>query len=1102
MTAAAAAIAAGASTIYPGTMLRMQNEADGCDAATREMKSDAIEAFNKAKKRLGTKTLGHSPVLNEAGIYGYVGGGNYGKEMGMYKVMQDGGYEYMWTEALQDESFVMLNGWLRDGVLCGFTQFGIGSWVVGYAYEELDLSTGEAISAPRLISLEDNYMPYYQIATYNPNDDRIYGYGYVESHGDKSVFKSSPGSKPEEATVVREGTTPEQACLALCYNDDNGTLAGINLNHEFVYIDLEGNQTSVMDLGIEGLQNIVSAMVWSAEDGYYIFNAILEGKQSELYAINPEEGSVTLLSPVNDSLTYAYMVSPYDTPRPDAPAVPEIISVGFTGSENNGNISFRLPLTYGSGESLGDSGLIYTVWADGIIREQSESSPGETVSIAFNDLADGEHVFRVAAMYDGKSSPKATVRKFIGNDTPKAPANVIMTLGKVSWEAVTEGVHNGWLDLTAMEYEVYLNDEMLGSTSDTEMEIELPSGDLAPYTCVVYAICSDKESEASASNTIVFGDPLQLDVYIEPTLEQAQLVTVIDANNDESTWHPRNYQGGVVFSYYPDPVNSGDDWLFLPGIEFEDTDEFYSLSFESSRFNSKTGEFFEIWLSSTPDLEGERKCVLGKTRSASSEFEQTLTGFTVPSPGVWYLAIRAISDPDQQYLNIRNIRISKSGVTAEGPEKVTDLDFTDMSEPDRFISEISFTMPETLINGTAIADESEISAVVNGSSETTVTGRPGSRQKATVEVTEGFSNVYVRTILADGKKGAETYIKVYAGPDKPGPVRNLKSVTAEDNKNVTLTWDAPETGANGGSIIPEDVSYNLMVFNGKIWMYPPAEINGTSCTYTPGDDIALTNCFISVAASNDKGMNDSDQPVTYAQLGTPYELPLAEIFPDATVSITPLEGFNFGEYAGTAWGMGLPTAFEQSADLEGRSVMVGTASADGQKGKLIFPKFSTLSSDGTVSIELLVWNGSNAAEMTFKATASGMDKTVEIGKIGPGDGWNSVRFDIPAEMSGHQWVEIYMETAYPSSRSIAMIGEYMISNATAVETLDDDNTRIYSLPGKITIVSHEGAEALVHSLDGTLRAMTRIVNGNASVPLDHGIYIVRVDGKVYKTIVR
>ncbi len=1081
----------------------MQNEAGSQDTTSREMKSDAIEAFHKTRRILGLTTPAHSSALNEDGIFGYVGGGNYSRKMGMYKVLQDGGYEYMWTEALQDESFVMLNGWLRDGILCGFTQFGIGSWVLGYAYEELDLSTGEAVSTPRLIDLEDNYMPYYQIATYNPNNDRVYGYGYMESHGDKSVFKSSPGSRPEETEVVKDDTAPEEVCLALCYNDDKGTLAGINLNHEFVYIDLEGNQTSVMELGIEGLQNIVSAMVWSAQDGYYVFNAILEGKKSELYAIDPEEESVTLLSPVSDSLTYAYMVSPYDTPRPDAPSVPEITSVDFPEAESSGSISFILPTTFGSGKPLESTMLGYTVWVDGNVLQQAESTPGETITVMISDQSDGEHVFRVGASSDGKASPKATVRKYIGNDTPKAPANVTMTLDKVSWEAVTEGTHNGWLDLSTMEYEVYLNDEMLGSTSDTYMDVELPEGELTPYSCRVYAICSGKESEASESNTIIYGDPLQLDVEIIPTEEQAQLVTVLDANHDESTWHTRNYQGSLIFSYYPDPVNYGDDWLFLPGIEFDSPEDYYSFTLESSYFTAQD-EYFEIWISSTPDLSGERNCILGKTRPESDQFEITMTGFTVPKAGVWYLAIRAVSDPAQSYLNIRNINIRKTDTTADGPQCVTDLAFKDATEDGIFKSEITFRIPENLIDGSAIEAESEITAIVKGTSETEVTGKPGSVQTAIVDVTEGFSKVFVQTVTANGILGAETFIKVYSGPDIPGRVNNLNAVTDDDNMSVTLTWDAPNEGLNGGSINADEISYQLMVFNGKIWTFPSsAQIDNMTCVYTPAENPEiLKNYFLGIAAENDMGDNYNDQPTAVAQLGIPHELPIAETFPEAAISVTPLEGFPFNECAGTQWGLADPSLINETYGLDGHVAMTGTASAAGQTGRLIFPKFSTLSSESGIAIELLTWNGDNAAEMTLYAIASGLDKAVEIGKVNKGKGWETTTILLPDNMLGRQWVEIWMDASYASSDDVAMIAEYMISYTTSVSDISLDKTRVYGSDGHITISAPEGRTVEVWTFDGMRTASLITTDSPETIGMARGIYVVRVDGQSFKTIVR
>lgn len=1059
---------------------------------------------NRSAQSMTTNEANDS--LNEPGIYGYVGGGNFGKKMGLYKVFEDGGNEFMWSEALQDKSFTMLNGWIRDNALCGFAQFGVGSMVFGYAYEELDLLTGEEKSAPYLIELNDSYLPYYQIVTYNPNNDKLYGYGFVESYGDKSVFKSSPASQPANVSVVNEDIAPEEVCLALCYNDDKNVMAGINLNHEFVYVGEDGSQTVIMDLGIPDLQNVVSALVWSPADGYYIFNAIISGKVSELYAINPEEESVTLLSPVSDGLTYMFMVATGHGSPEAAPEVPEIISLDFGKGETDGSVIVRMPKINCGGETLGTAELVYTVWLDGEVYSEGNANAGENVEVQFNNISQGEHVFRVTASVDSLISPKATVRAYIGYDIPEAPTNVLLSLNNLSWDAVTSGVHGGYVDLDNMEYEVYLNDEWIETTSDTYVEISLPEGELTAYSCRVYALCNGKESASGESNAIVYGSPLSLPVNIDPTQEQADLTTVLDANSDDSTWHPRNYKGGVVFSYYNDEINSGDDWLFLPGIEFNDPDAYYSISVETC-CNSlmSSGEYYEVWLTSTPDLTGEKICVLNKTQASVNGFEEKYIGFTIPNPGVWHVAFRAVSNPAQQYLNIRNIQIDNTGATIEGPLAVTDVAFVDKSNDSSYLSEISFKLPEARINGEIISADTEVRAAVTGVSQVLVKGKPGSEQIALVEVGEGFSKVEIQTFIDDDLAGAKCYTQVYAGPDAPGYISDLKATVADDNMSADLSWKAPETGRNGGSVNSEEISYRVILYNGKIWTYPAPEITETTYTYSvTEDDTKLRNYILSVASINDKGMTDEDQPITIVQLGMPYSLPMIEDFPEGEASITPFEGITIGDYSGTYWAFGIPSEINEKYAFDNRAVMIGGADKENAKGLLMLPKFSSEDIDKPIELTMVVWTGDNAADIKVMGIAAGDSDAIEVGSVEKGTGWKEIKFVLPLEMSGKSWVSLWIETEFDSPDDYVMLAEYAVtvSPVTGVNESVNNFYSVYGGKGFLRVKGTEGADIVITTLDGKLYDRSVMTAESYVVSAPSGLYFVSVDGRVSKVMVK
>ena len=91
---------------------------------------------------------------------------------------------------------------------------------------------------------------------------------------------------------------------------------------------------------------------------------------------------------------------------------------------------------------------------DGVEAATGKASASELVEIPFTNLAQGNHQFGFAVTLNGNESKSAIVRFYVGNDVPLAPANVQVKADGVSWDAVTEGVNGGFVDLKAVSYEV------------------------------------------------------------------------------------------------------------------------------------------------------------------------------------------------------------------------------------------------------------------------------------------------------------------------------------------------------------------------------------------------------------------------------------------------------------------------------------------------------------------------------------------------------------------------------------------------------------------------------------------------------------------------
>ncbi|MDE5796163.1 MAG: T9SS type A sorting domain-containing protein, partial [Muribaculaceae bacterium] len=980
--------------------------------------------------------------------------------------------------------------------------YGIGSWVLGYAYEELDFVTGEQLIDPYQISLDEDYMPYYQTAAYNPDTDRIYGYGFVDRYNGAYAWKSANAARPAESRSEKSITDNNEVCLALCYNEAESLFYGINLAHQFVTVDNEGNQTVLFDPGLESIRNVVSALVYSPTDDCYVFNAVLEDGGSELYAIDAKAMTCELLSSVSEGIMYTYFVTPTPNVQPEAPDTPQITAVDFAGGSCDGTFTFVLPSTTYNGNPIAE--VQYEVLIDGKIYTESEGKAGDTVSVQMTDIETGRHVFTVRASYEGHVSLSARYAAFIGNDIPVAPSDVRLTLSHLSWSPVTEGIDGGYIDTASMEYEVFMGNEWLGTTTDTFMDIELPEGELAPYVCEVFALCNGRESAGTKSNTVVFGDPLSLDVELGPTEEQAKLFAVFDANNDESTWQLRStYADGYIFSYYPHPVNSGDDWLMLPPIEFDDEAAVYYFSVEASLgLAFAPNEHFEVWIGEEPMPEAMTIPVMSKTTPSETTFNPFFSYFNVPHSGTWYIGVKAVSEPDQKYLNLKNFNIKKTSITSDVPGIVTDLILTG-GEKSALYANVRFTMPLYDAQDRPLSDTALMTAVVTGASVSEVSGYPGQTIETTVETIQGYNTISVVCSLPDTGDGLLATGKVYTGYDKPGYIDITEAIVSEDNMSVTLKWRYPDTGLHGTSLGDYETSYYLCIFNGRIWSYRRIDSDTLSYTYdykAENPETPLAKVALGIVGENEYGMGDDPADnFVECQLGTPYQLPMVETFAEGAPAYQPLYGLTSGEFAEVSWLFTNPAEINPDFSIEGNNAMVGFTTADKATGRLVLPKF-TATANESWGIELVMWTGDDSASCRIMASTSDVSVPVEIGEIKGVGGWQTVSFMLPEEVIGTQWTEIFIEADFAIPSQYAMLAAYTIGSMTGIESVNNSGQKIIASADGVSFNNLDNETYYIYTTDGRLVKTGKICSSVYTLPLDKGMYIIRCGNQTSKVM--
>lgn len=173
--------------------------------------------------------------------------------------------------------------------------------------------------------------------------------------------------------------------------------------------------------------------------------------------------------------------------------------------------------------------------------ENQAAGQNSSVEIAVDKA--GIHSFSVVAYLGEDAGEAATVTTpWIGPDTPKAPAEVSATLDgeqvNVTFEAVTEGEHGGYVNPDEIVYTIKRNDDVL--TDDCVVTSYYDPVDgiaLGMYTYSVAARYNDQESDFTSAASLMLGDAMSLPYRPDLTDASARaLFTISKKANGGNSW--------------------------------------------------------------------------------------------------------------------------------------------------------------------------------------------------------------------------------------------------------------------------------------------------------------------------------------------------------------------------------------------------------------------------------------------------------------------------------------------------------------------------------------------------------------------------------------
>ena len=1032
--------------------------------------------------------------------------------------------------------------------------------ILNYGYYEIDTKTGATRNREEFPVVQWMFM----YCTYHPELQRVYGYMLdFNSDSPRYVWASATTDALDEPES--DYNVVSSHCYAMTYCHADGQIYGVNTKNQFVRIALDGTQTVLCTLPNASsiLTNYFAGLCWNEGSKKFYFNANYSGNTSAILSITPDGKTVETEYQLPDAAEFSYMYTVVNGALPNQPYQPTVGAISFPDGSLSGTVTYTLPSYYGNGTTIDKSAeMTYTATLDGSVYNGAGATgtghPGDKITVDYT-TTQGLHAFGIYVTLDGENSPRGYRATYIGNDTPEMPTEVVLAYDKISWNPVTTGTHKGYIDTNAMEYEVTLNGQVLGTTSNTYYDIKLDGeGELTGYVATVTPKCHGLVGKTAESNHLVYGEPYYLEngYYIAPTEQQWEQCTTVDGNKNGATWEydPKVAEwNGEENCFSIMWTKEFDDYLFLPPVYIDASNKYYKLSFRCADGYQEHNATLDVIYATAPTPDAKVGTILDpyypkQQKNPGFKRWDLVEGYMhVEESGVYYIGFHAYAT-DGNGLYVNAISLEPSDVTPVSPRAMDVLNVSAAGNGQNKAT-VALIPSDYMMDGTRFPDNTTIyaNAVVNGK-PATYNGEPlglvpvkvplytGDAAPAFYVDTEQSGNY--GTIYEEKNMIEVNLVNIVDGVENPGPIsraevytgygypaipQGLEATVLEDYSSVKMTWDRVTEGYGGALINPETVVYETFLYvelsGGMIiyWLDLLEEgdhIEGTEYTFNLLDvydwishisyeDAPQAWYSVGVQSSNEAGTSHYVKYVDVI-MGKPYDLPYIDKFDNplgmygnATEMWIPYSQLDGVNRSGS-WAKG------ELAD--GDLALLGRSPGGSGSGAIGIPVFSTLGmEDATITMSVRTGNSCPPFKLLFEHYGT-YEYTV-VGSFSPegtASEFTDLTFELPAEYMNLPAVKIMIVPEYSSTSQQFWMNRISIdgTSSASVDSVNGNAGKIIGGNGVITLQGFGNEIVTVTAADGRIVAQTRATGDEANISVDKGIYIVTAGKKVAKVIVK
>lgn len=744
------------------------------------------------------------PTIYGSVVYAnsFVGSGN---EVGLYEIpTSDSPFQQIFPGPAANSG-----GCCREGVYYAVnytTSSGIVATITGY-----DLLSGREVYS---VSTDHTIMGHLAV---DPLSNDIYGITFRPELGGYMLSKIE--LYPSEVKVTRIANLDGfWAAFAI---DDSGQFYGISKTNAataasevanlYKISRTSGATTLVGKTGGHPIDQTDATIDLATNRMFWATSSPEEGGQ--LLEVNLQTAETRVIAQFEDGQQVTGLFIPEAGVSQDVPAECRNVKLVFDTPDKKGTLTLQAPSTLYDGETPG-SGELYVIAFTGndeVGYQDVEWGQDVTIPIDMSRYEEGFYNFMVQAVGRGGEGPKTYLNKiFVGRD---APAATIATLDyadgrmNLSWLPVYDSANGGYIDVSDISYTVKRNDGSvaasgLKTTNWSEAMAEPSTVKEVFYT--VTAVSGGISSAPAASNAIILGAyslPYTSNYASNPDLTY---FTVIDANDDGTTWTRNN--GNVACAY--NQYEKMNDWLITPPFKLQ-ANHPYILRFPAFAEMSSSPERLEVKFGTSNTPEGMTGTALEPTLISNvSNNPKEFECYIVPqTTGNYFIGFHGISDAYMYRLYLGDFTIEASAIS-DNPGAPANLTVT--PDPASALrASISFNAPSVTVAQEPLTSLTKAELYRGGTLIKTFSN-PAPGALLTFDDTVEANGMYEYSAVAynDEGKGMEASASAFIGQDIPAAPQNVVIRHAGNPTDATVEW-TPVTTDRHGKPVYGQVTYTI-----------------------------------------------------------------------------------------------------------------------------------------------------------------------------------------------------------------------------------------------------------------------------------------------------